>query len=117
MVQDPTQASYQQIGYNKLTANGMDLLREQTWRDTTLSDMLLFYPNGFKKQIYVRVFNDLTPTDDLNCVGSINFLNLNNPQLELRFLSALTSDHYLDVYAKVHMIIQMVNGQLHRLFN
>lgn len=117
LVQDPTQASYQQIGYNKLTANGMDLLREQSWRDTTLSDMLLFYPNGFKKQIYVRVFNDLTPTDDLNCVGSINFLNLNNPQLELRFLSAVSGDHYLDVYAKVHMIIQMVNGQLHRLFN
>jgi hypothetical protein len=117
--QDPTQASYEGITYNKITANGMDLCREQHWRDTTLSEMLLYYPNGFKKDIYVRVFNDLTPTDELNCVGSINFMNLNNPQLELKWVgSEIPSENmYLDVYAKVHQVVQLVNGQLHKLFN
>jgi hypothetical protein len=117
--QDPTQASYEGITYNKITANGMDLCREQHWRDTTLSEMLLYYPNGFKKDIYVRVFNDLTPTDELNCVGSINFMNLNNPQLELKWsTNELPAQAcYLDVYAKVHQVIQLVNGQLHKLFN
>lgn len=116
-VQDPSDASYKEIGYNTITANGMDLCRRQNFRDTTLSEMLLYYPNGFKKNIFVRVFNDLTPTDELNCVGSINFMNLNNPTLSLEFLDALDQDHYLDVYAKTHQVIQMVNGQLHRLFN
>lgn len=115
--QDPSDAQYKQIDYNTITANGMDLCRRQNYRDTTLSEMLLYYPNGFKKNIYVRVFNDLTPTDELNCVGSINFMNLNNPTLSLEFLTALNGDHYLDVYAKTHQVIQMVNGQLHRLFN
>lgn len=112
--------SYKYIEFNKVTANGNDLLREYDDKQTTVSEMLLYFPNGFKKNIYVRVINDLTPTDEINCVGSINFMNLNNPQLELRWSRAdllSSTDHYLDVLAKTHQIIQLVNGQLHRLFN
>lgn len=112
--------TYKYIEFNKVTANGNDLLREYDDKQTTVSEMLLYFPNGFKKNIYVRVINDLTPTDEINCVGSINFMNLNNPQLELRWSRAdlvRADDHYLDVFAKTHQIIQLVNGQLHRLFN
>lgn len=112
--------SYKYIEFNKVTANGNDLLREYDDKQTTVSEMLLYFPNGFKKNIYVRVINDLTPTDEINCVGSINFMNLNNPQLELRWSRSdlvEATDHYLDVFAKTHQIIQLVNGQLHRLFN
>jgi hypothetical protein len=116
------------------TAYNTDPWNYQVWQDITIiadNNRELVHKKDFAESQYLLlpehhtgapgepIYNHsfaLLPEDKWLCTGSIDFTNLNNPQLVINFPAATTVNYYCDIMCVMRQVIQLKDADLSKAY-